>query len=254
MLQLLVTGGCGDSSAQPAASPSTAPPVWNVVALGDSDTSGSGDPTGQGWVGRYAHLLHDRLGVRVVVSNLAQEGQTSDALVASLQSDPEMRKALAGAEVVLVGSGGADLNSGDAGLEAGECEAEACYADGLRAFGRNLDAALALVRTLRGPNEAVLRAITLPNVVPGAQDAVPPFITPEIGTYQTRTLRRLICAAAAKHGGRCVDALRAFNGPRGTRDAYSKGWLTKDPCCYPSSEGQQAIAQLVLSSGLAPLH
>lgn len=85
---------------------------------------------------------------------------------------------------------------------------------------------------LDGPNEAVLRAITLPNVVPGAQDVVPPFITPAIGTYQTRTLRRLICAAAAKHGG----------------------WLTKDPCCYPNGEGQQAIAQLVLASGLAPLH
>lgn len=134
------------------------------------------------------------------------------------------------------------------------CKGTACYAADLRAFGRNVDATAAVVRKLRSPKRAVLRAITLPNAVPGGKDVVPPFITPRIGLYQTDTLKRYICGAMAKHGGRCVDAYRAFNGVDGTGDAYAKGWLTKNPCCYPSGKGQQFIAELVFRSGLAPLH
>jgi lysophospholipase L1-like esterase len=51
------------SSVSPAAT--MRPTVWNIVALGDSDTSGEGDPTGLGWVGRYARLLRQRLGLKV---------------------------------------------------------------------------------------------------------------------------------------------------------------------------------------------
>jgi len=42
----------------------------------------------------------------------------------------------------------------------------------------------------------------------------------------------------------------AFNGPRGDGDAYAKGLMTKDPCCYPSGKGQQLIAQLLIAEGL----
>jgi hypothetical protein len=188
-----------------------------------------------------------------VVTNLAQGGKTSSALLSELRSDPTTRGAVKRAQIVLVGIGGADLGAGDARLEANKCKAEACYAADLRAFGRNLDATAALVRTLRTSNEALLRAITLPNVVPGAKDVVPPFITQEIGVYQNRTLKRYICGAMSKHGGRCADAFRAFNGRDGTQNAYAKGWLTKAPCCYPSGKGQQVMAELVFKTGLAPL-
>src|SRR5687768_14992339 len=110
------------------------------------------------------------------------------------------------------------------------CSSVACYAADLRVFGRNLDATAALVRKLRNSKQAVLRAITLPNVIPGAEDGVPPFITPEIGVYQNKTLKQYICSAMAKHRGRCVDTFLAFNGPDGTQNAYAKGWLTKSPC------------------------
>jgi lysophospholipase L1-like esterase len=224
-----------------------------IVALGDSDATGEGDPTRLGWVGRYARLLRARLGLKVTVTNLARNGQTSSQLVADVRSDPTTRRAVKKAQIVLLGTGGADLNAGDARMEAGKCKAEACWAGDLRAFGRNLDTTVALVRKLRGSNATVLRAITLPNVVPGAEDVVPPFITRSIGVYQTKTLRQLICAAMAKHRGRCVDVLRVFNGPDGTQNAYAKGWLTKSPCCYPSAKGQQLMAELVFKTGLKPL-
>jgi lysophospholipase L1-like esterase len=231
----------------------TLPTVWNIVAVGDSDTTGEGDPTRLGWVGRYARLLRQRLGLKVVVRNLAQDGKSSRVLLTEMRSDPTTRGAVKKAQIVLVGIGGADLSAGDARLAAGKCKGNACYEADLRAFGRNLDATAALVRKLRGSNKSVLRAITLPNVVPGAKGVIPPFITQAIGVYQTKTLKQYICGAMTKHRGRCVDALRAFNGPTGTQNAYAKGWLTKAPCCYPSGKGQQVMAELVFKTGLAPL-
>jgi lysophospholipase L1-like esterase len=231
----------------------TQPTVWNVVALGDSDATGEGDRTGLGWVGRYARLLRQRLGLKVVVTNLAQNGKTSRELLSEMRSDPTTRGAVKKAQIVLIGIGGADLGAGDARLEAGRCKGTACYAADLRAFGRNLDATAALIRKLRSSNKAVLRAITLPNVVPGAKDVTPPFITQEIGVYQNKTLKTHICGAMTKHRGRCVDAFRAFNGPNGRQNAYAKRWLTKTPCCYPSGAGQQVMAELVFKTGLAPL-
>jgi lysophospholipase L1-like esterase len=231
----------------------TQPTVWNIVALGDSDTTGEGDPTRLGWVGRYARLLRQKLGLKVVVTNLAANGKTSRGLLSEMRSDPTTRAAVRKAQIVLVGIGGADLGAGDARLEAGECKGKACYAADLRAFGRNLDATAAAIRKLRTPKQTVLRAITLPNVVPGAKDVTPPFITPAIGVYQNKVLKQYICSAMAKHRGRCVDAFLAFNGPDGVENAYAKGWLTKDPCCYPSGKGQQVMARLVFKTGLAPL-
>src|SRR4051794_20800299 len=122
-----------------AASRPAQPAQWHIVALGDSDTTGSGDASGRGWVGRYAELLRQKRGVKVVVSNLAQEGKTSDELLAELRSDGQTRAAVRAAQIVLVGIGGADLNAGDDRLQAGACKGTACYAPALRAFGRNLD-------------------------------------------------------------------------------------------------------------------
>jgi lysophospholipase L1-like esterase len=227
--------------------------VWHVVALGDSDATGEGDETGLGWVERYARLLRQKLKIQVEVTNLAVNGTTSDVLLDEVRSDPTTRAALKEAEIVLIGIGGADLGDGDQRLEAGECKGTACYTAELRTFGRNLDATAALIRKLRSSKQAVLRAITLPNVVPGAEDVVPPFITKQIGVYQTKTLKQHICSAMTKHQGRCVDAFLAFNGAGGTQNAYAKGWLTKAECCYPSGKGQQVMAELVFKSGLAPL-
>jgi lysophospholipase L1-like esterase len=232
---------------------SAKPTVWNIVALGDSDTTGEGDSTALGWVGRYARLLRKTFGLKVVVTNLAEGGKTSSELLSQMQSDPSTRAAVKKAQIVLIGIGGADLNAGDDRAGAGSCKAEACYAADLQAFGHNLDATATLVRKLRSSHQAVLRAITLPNVVPGAESIVPPFITHKIAIYQNTTLKQHICSAMAKHQGRCVDVYRAFNGSDGTQNAYAKGWLTKDPCCYPSGKGQQLMAQLLLKTGLAPL-
>ncbi len=233
----------------PGASSASSPPL-RIVALGDSDTRGSGDPTGIGWVGRYAMLRRHKLGVRISVENLAQDGKTSSVLLSELRGDAATRGAVRGANIVLLGIGGGDLNVGDARWQAGKCRGKACYATDLEAFGRNFEKTSALIAKLRGRKKTLLRAITLPNAIPGAQGVVPPFLTVEIGRWQAETLRQKICSAMKAHRGRCIDVLTAFNGRSGTKNAYARGLMNRADCCYASAKGQQLIAKLLLKTGV----
>ena len=258
LLAVACGGGSTDesSTARPPSTTSAAPArVLKIVALGDSETTGSGDPTGLGWVERYARLVRQRLHARVDVSNLAQDGKTSDQLLADVRGDRATRREIQQAAIVLFGVGGADYNAADAAFQAGRCRAEACYAPVLRSFARNFDATVAAVRRLSGFNRTVLRAITQPNVLTGAEDVIPPFLRPiatRIGSFQARTADRAICRTMAKYGGRCINLLRAFNGPAGTANAYQSGLLNHQDCCYPSARGQQLMAEMLISTGLAP--
>jgi lysophospholipase L1-like esterase len=251
----------GDSNDSPAPASSTpaassAAAGLPVVALGDSEATGAGDPTGLGWVGRYARLLRTKLNVRADVTNLAMDGKTSAQLLADVRSDPTTRRAVQKAQVVLLGIGGADYNTGDDAFAAGKCRAEACYEPVLRSFARNFDATVAAIRKLRGSSNTVLRSITQPNGMTGAEDVIPPFLKPvatRIGVYQARTANRSICQVMAKNEGRCIDVLEAFNGPHGTENAYEKGLMNLEDCCYPSAKGQQLMAELLFETGLAPV-
>lgn len=258
-----ITGGCGgdssdDSPGRASSKPAetTASAGLPIVALGDSETTGAGDPTGVGWVGRYARLLRTKLDLKADVTNLAADGKTSAQLLSDVRHDPNTRDAVKGAQVVLLGIGGADYNAGDDAFAAGECRAEACYAPGLKAFARNFDATVAAILKLRGSNKTVLRAITQPNGMTGAEDVIPPFLKPvatQVGVYQARTANRSICQVMAKYDGRCIDVLEAFNGADGTENAYRKGLMNHEDCCYPSAKGQQLMAELLFETGLAPV-
>ena len=249
---------CGTSSPPKSGSVSATPPsptgsaTWNIVALGDSDTTGSGDPTGVGWVGYYTRSLQQKLGLRVEVENLAVDGKTTDDLLSELRSDPTTQRVVANAQIVLIGIGGADLNAGDENLQAGTCNGKACFVPVLHAFARNFDAIVAEVRALRDA-PTVIRAITLPNALPGAESVIPPSATPEISLYQAATETRIICQTMQKYRGRCVDVLHAFNGPSGTENAYKTGLMNLEDCCYASTKGQRLIAKLLIETGLAPI-
>ncbi len=237
--------------------PQTATQALRVVALGESDASGSGDPTRQGWVvGRYGRLLGRQLGVKVVLKNLAEEGQTSGQLLSAVRSDAYTRGLVRSADVVLFGAGGADLNAGDDRWQAGACSGPLCYAGDIQRFGRNLAATVAEVRRLRGTKRTALRAVTLPNAYPGALDVLPSFLRPtavQLGVFQFGGLRKQICSAMLRYNGRCIDVMRVFNGPAGTEDAYKKGLMNHSDCCYANAKGQQLMAELLLKTGIAPV-
>src|SRR5438067_5716690 len=116
---MLACSSSGSSGPSPKANTSVASPTktgpggLSIVALGDSDTTGAGDPTGKGWVGRYADLVAHTTGLHVEATNLAVDGKTSDQLLAEVRSDQTARQAVSSADIVLIGIGGADLNAGD---------------------------------------------------------------------------------------------------------------------------------------------
>jgi hypothetical protein len=239
-----------------SSSPSSgsSPRTWHVVALGDSGASGRGDPTGLAWPGRYGELLRQKLKLNVTVKNLAEEGQSASSLLQRLRSDQATRTLVARADVVLFGStAGADLNAADARLAAGACKGRECYRTALTSWGRKFEAILNATTALRHGKKTVLRGVGEANVVPGAQDVIPAGATVELGLYQAQLIQKTICASLARHHGRCVDVLHAFNGPSGRRNAYKAGLLNKVDCCYASAKGHERIAQLLLKTGLAPL-
>ena len=109
---------------------------------------------------------------------------------------------------------------------------------------------------LRSGEPTVLAAVTPANALTGAEDVIPPYLVPiatDIGVHQAAALRESICSSMQAHGGACIDVL-AFNGPDGTGDGYRAGLLRK--CCYPSDDGQQLMAEMLIATGLdpTPLH
>ena len=246
------TSGSGSHAAARASAATSNHAKVHIIAVGDSDATGIGDSTGQGWVGRYGELVKQKINLPVTVDNLAVEGQTTDQLRSNLAGDNSLRQTLRTADIVLIGIGGADLNAGDAALSAGQCNGRQCYTPILRRFAVNMDAIATEVRHL-APT-AVLRATSLPNGFPGAGSAFPPFATADLSWYQATAERAAVCRAMQSHNGRCIDVIRAFNGKNGDGNAYARGLMTKSPCCYPSAKGQQLIARLLVATGLADLH
>jgi lysophospholipase L1-like esterase len=243
------------ATSAPASSPAGGS-AWRLVALGDSDATGSGALPGKGWVDDYAALIRAGQGREVSVSNLAHNGMSSAQLASAVRIDQSLRAAIAAADIIVIGTGGADLNPGDDALAAGRCKGTSCYVKPIADFKTNFDAITAEISSLRAGKPTVLRAVTFPNGLTGAEDVIPPFlssIATEVGVFQAIGLREAICTAMTSNGGQCIDVLTAFNGPGGDSDAYKTGLMNKVECCYPSEKGQSLMADLLYATGLAPL-
>jgi lysophospholipase L1-like esterase len=239
----------------PTASSST-PTGWTLVALGDSGTTASGDPSGQGWVAYYADLIRAGQSREVTVTNLAASGTTSDQLLEFIRSNEQAGEQIAAADIVVLGIGGADVNAGDDALAAGSCEGTTCYDPAIEAYAANIDDIAAAIMMIRAGKPTVLRAITVPNVLTGAEDVIPPFlseIATEVGVHQARGFSAATCEAMEAHGGACIDVLTAINGPAGSDDGYAAGLLNLEACCYLNERGHRLIAELLYDTGLAPL-
>jgi lysophospholipase L1-like esterase len=86
-----------------------------IVALGDSLTKGTGDETGKGYVGAVKNEVMKRTKKPVSLLNLGINGQTSSQLKKQVQK-VEVRRQIAGADLVMVTIGGNDLFRGGQGL------------------------------------------------------------------------------------------------------------------------------------------
>ena len=248
--------GASTESQTRAVSSSEGESTTVLVALGDSDTNGHGDPSGTGWVGYYAALVHAATGRKVAVHNLAVDGLTSDDLRLQLLKDQALRAGIASADFIVLGLGGGDLNTADSSYLAKTCAPAACYGSAISHYGQNMDTIAAEIAEIRGQKPTVLRAVSGPNIVPGAEDVIPAELLEaarRFGLSQARGLRDQTCRAMTLHNGRCIDVVTAVNGPDGTADGYAAGLLNHSECCYPNAAGQRLMAKLLIQTGTKPI-
>lgn len=79
------------------------------LAFGDSLTVGYGAPQGQGFVPLYAKALEEAVGRKVAVCNVGVNGATTQNLLDSLRTDPELRSRVKRSDLITITAGGNDL-------------------------------------------------------------------------------------------------------------------------------------------------
>ncbi|WP_230136457.1 GDSL-type esterase/lipase family protein, partial [Peribacillus frigoritolerans] len=84
------------------------PDDFTVVAIGDSLTRGTGDETGKGYVGLVIEDLKSEYNRKPIIHNLGINGQVSKELVQQVRQ-PEVKRQIQAADVILVTIGGNDL-------------------------------------------------------------------------------------------------------------------------------------------------
>lgn len=89
---------------------------YQIVALGDSLTRGTGDRSGKGYVGYLMDELQEKTKQDIKLTNLAIKGQVSEQVVEQLQK-PEIKRQISAADSVVMTIGGNDLFQGGQALE-----------------------------------------------------------------------------------------------------------------------------------------
>ena len=205
---------------------------WDYVALGDSLAAGVG--ARRGYVPRYAEHLQSDTGTRLRVINLGLSGQTSTQLLHSIRSDPKMRKALDGAEVVTINIGLNDLGQARSSYESGTCGGphnEACLREVVDRVERNWDAIINEISSLRSTENTIIRTVGL---------GYTPRTEGVFGPYLGRVTRH-IASSAADAGIPYVEVRLADEG------------MSEDGL-HPNDKGYRVIADRLRSLGYDPLY
>ena len=162
-----------DPSAQPvpAAASATAPPAgsgaFRIVALGDSLTRGAGDASGGGGYPERIAVALRKEGQTVSVDNLAVDGAETEDFLRKV-SEPDARRRVAEAQLILLSIGGNDLSHSIRGAALpGETPADPTAA-ALVAASLNLQRILSAVRTANGSSP--IRILGLYNPFPETFD------------------------------------------------------------------------------------
>ncbi|MBP1930707.1 lysophospholipase L1-like esterase/nitrogen fixation-related uncharacterized protein [Ammoniphilus resinae] len=79
-----------------------------ILALGDSLTRGTGDPTGKGYIGQLIDELQSKSKEKITLSNMGIKGQTSAQLLSQIK-EKEIQRQMAEADYILLTIGGNDL-------------------------------------------------------------------------------------------------------------------------------------------------
>jgi hypothetical protein len=228
------------------------------AALGDSWPAGGHCGGCRTFMGRFADGLGALTGsgvqfvdrTQAVSGRHARRGQTSGSLLHDLRGDRELRRDVAGGDVIAIHTGLNDVDDGalDA-FVAGTCGG----VDGLecvrvlgQAWRANFDAILTEIEGLRAGRPTAIRLVAAEEVFISDPDVVAQYglaFGRTTGTAIIDQLDSAMCDAAAVHHAVCVDVRSLLNGPSMDQPADGEN----------SPETHQAIADLLLSHGLGEL-
>ncbi|MDX8288791.1 SGNH/GDSL hydrolase family protein [Metabacillus indicus] len=138
---------------------------YQIVALGDSLTRGTGDQSGKGYIGYMMDELGEKTDREINLSNLAVKGQVSKDVISQLQK-PEIKRQLRSADTIVMTIGGNDLFQGGQALENLNASANEAARE---AYVKNLDAIFSEIRKIN--KDAVLYYVGLYNPFNDLEDA-----------------------------------------------------------------------------------
>jgi len=215
----------GDHTA-PSTSPSENGP-YNIVALGDSLTRGSGDANGQGYAGRVRQNLEEKGERTIRFTNLAVNGMKSNELLQQLDLE-QVQKLVAEANLILFTIGGNDLFQQTAGLYVLD---EKKLAETAEQLAANYEAIFKRIRSLNQDATIIYTSLYNPfGDTEAAEDTVKPVLD------WNSTAAKI----AAEYGGVVVPTYDLFVNKE-QKYLYSDHF-------HPNADGYARIAERILQA------
>jgi len=250
---ILVGGGAVVGSGAPAGSNAVtvpaAPGLVQVVALGDSVTSGT-NCNCVAFPRMYGDLLHNRTGDAVPVTNLGLGGQDSTDLLNQLYRDGSpTEQATSTARIVLVTIGANDFGDHHDDITSGQCTGD-CVADEFEQLATNLDRILLRIRALRDGLPTTILVTGYWNVFEDGEVARRNFPPTGVAASDQLTVRvnGVIAAAARNNEATYVDIYGPFeDNPGGVTP------LLASDGDHPNAAGHALIARLLYDATPNPL-
>jgi lysophospholipase L1-like esterase len=246
------TSSSSAPSSTTAGSASPGVPALRVVGLGDSYMTAQ-NSKGQSFLNLYAEELQKTLGRPVDVTSLARNDGTTANVWENLTSNADYRVTIADADVIVISVGGND--SDPFGIyPKGTCAPnrtlKACLRTYAPHFAANYNAILAAVTALREGKPTAIRVMSADNPFVGWSEAPTPTFGTDFYAQVAEAETAAACAAARKHGAKCVDFLHIFNGKDGLADTAQ--YLAADHS-HPGDLGIKTIVDELIRLGAPEL-
>jgi lysophospholipase L1-like esterase len=223
-------------------------PSWTYVAFGDSWPYGAHCNGCRPFPLLYADGLKATTGHNIKFINLTTNGGTSQSLLRDIQNVQRIRDAIMSADIIVIATGGNDLEPAFNAYSAGMCggaDKLDCFRNVAGILSASFDGIVTEIEGLRKGRPTAIRLVTTSNEFladPGLIEAFGVDFGKTKGVAITRMNRDVQCEIAVKHNAKCIDLGLALNGPDLLR-----------PQDVNTQEAMQAVADAILASGLNEL-
>jgi hypothetical protein len=226
---LVALAGCGSSkptTASHSGTTSSGRPPLRMVEMGDSWIAGDHCGHCRTFAGVWADDIHTKTGHPVQITDLtgakepsSVESKTSGSLLALLLYDKQTQQLVANADIVLVSTGGNDLEPiGDKLIHStcGGPDDAHCIRNLGQLWHRNFDGIVKAIAGLRGSKPTAIRVLAEGNFFLGSEDLnslVPKRFALTGGQLMAELYVKAVCEATKAYHAKCIDGRPILSGP-----------------------------------------